>query len=416
MKRPYYGWVLVSIAMLVSMLVYGTTYHAFGLFVIPVSSEYGLSRADMNTAFVILEFGTAAMSPLVGRLLDFFPLKRIMFVSVLLLGFSFAVLGLSHSIWVSAAAIFLPLSAGMLGAAVLTMSLLMAHWFKAQRGRAMMISVMGVSLGGVVVSPVIAVLITNFGWRSALLIMAAAITILLSILILFIRERPGENDVETRAPVNIPVDPIPHAATADAKPLGIWTALRRSDFWAFSVAIAVAGSTAQTLTITLVPFAVDRGLTTVEAATIVSLFGTSAIAYKLLLAVVADKFDRITLLTAICLLGAVTNAALYVSYSYVALAACAVILGGAARALGPVVYAFVADRFGVQSFGTIRGLSGVVIAIVGAAFARFAGEVYDRTGSYDILFTTFILVDVIAAMLMISMRYTKPPLIRVAAA
>jgi len=101
-KRIYYGWVIVGLAALTYMVIYGSTFAAFGLFVLPVSEDFGLSRADMNTAFVVLNVGIAVSSPLIGRLLDYFPVRRIMMICAALLGLSLATLGLSHSVRLSA--------------------------------------------------------------------------------------------------------------------------------------------------------------------------------------------------------------------------------------------------------------------------------------------------------------------------
>lgn len=70
MRGLYYGWTIVGVSMLIGGLVVGLTFSAFGLFVTPVSEEFGLSRADMNTALIIRNIGSAAMAPLIGRLVD----------------------------------------------------------------------------------------------------------------------------------------------------------------------------------------------------------------------------------------------------------------------------------------------------------------------------------------------------------
>lgn len=197
MGRVYYGWCIVAIAVLANMLVVGSTYSAFGLFVLPVSAEYQLSRANMNTALILLNLAAAVVAPLLGRLLDRFPAKRIMMVCAVLLALSFTVLGLSRSLWLSAAFMTLPLAAGINGAAGLTMNVLVARWFVAQRGRAMALSVLGLSLGSVVVTPLVGFLIETQGWRTALLMMGAAHGLLLMLLATFVRERPGPGEVES---------------------------------------------------------------------------------------------------------------------------------------------------------------------------------------------------------------------------
>ena len=55
----YYGWYVVMMAAAVYAVVMGTTFSAFGLFVVPVSEDLQLSRADMNMALILLNIGSA---------------------------------------------------------------------------------------------------------------------------------------------------------------------------------------------------------------------------------------------------------------------------------------------------------------------------------------------------------------------
>lgn len=72
MRRIYYGWFIVAASMLIYMLIIGSTFSVFGLFVQPVSEEFGLSRADMNTGLILLNLGNAALAPFIGQILGEF--------------------------------------------------------------------------------------------------------------------------------------------------------------------------------------------------------------------------------------------------------------------------------------------------------------------------------------------------------
>lgn len=409
MPRVYYGWCIVAIAVLANMLVVGATYSAFGLFVLPVSAEYQLSRANMNTALILLNLAAAVMAPLIGRMLDRFPAKRIMMVCALLLGASLTALGLSQSVWLSAAFMTLPLAAGVNGAAGLTMNVLVARWFVAQRGRAMALSVVGLSLGSVLVTPLVGVLIETYGWRTALMAVGVAEAGLLLLLATFVRERPRADEVEggRRAPAAA-VSAKP-AAAPPVGPMAVGAILRMPQFWSIALSAALGMGMAQALTVSVVPLALDEGMTMLQATSLVSLIGLAAIASKLLLAVVADKVDRVVLLSGLFILGALLNAALLASEGYAMLVACALLMGVTIGTLAPLVWTLLADRFGAASFGTVRGLSAPISSLMGAASVRFAGEVFDRTGGYDLMFASFIGAQLLAAIGMFSTRFIRPP-------
>src|SRR4051812_2974377 len=109
--KMYYGWVIVAVGMIVMALAVGASIAAFGLYVLPVSTEFGLTRAQVNTAPILLNFGMAVAGPLLGRLLDQHSARLLMVASALLFGGSLILLGLSQNVWLSAAVVAVPLAA-----------------------------------------------------------------------------------------------------------------------------------------------------------------------------------------------------------------------------------------------------------------------------------------------------------------
>ena len=404
MRRIYFGWYVVAISVLTFMLLIGTTFTAFGLFVVPVSEDLGLSRADMNTALILLNIGNAAVAPVIGRMLDRFPMRRIMIACAVLFGACLVALGLSKSLLLSAFVFALPLAIALQGTGMLTMTVLIARWFQVQRGRAMVLAALGMSLGGILVTPLIGLLIQAEGWRAALITAGCAVTAIMLAAALVVRDRPGPNDVEGGQSAG--AAPKPAAIGAPAK---MGEILGTGQFWTIAIGSALALAVGQAAMISLAPLALGAGLTIVKATTLISAAGAGAIGGKLVLAAVADRVDRVALLTGLFLLMIGVAAVLVVSKSYFALLGSAAALGVATGAMPPIFYALLADRFGAASFGTVRGLMAPLIAIVSAIAVRFAGEVYDRTGDYDVMFYTFIVAQLIAAAVMFSTRFFGRP-------
>lgn len=400
----YYGWYVVMMAAAVYAVVMGTTFSAFGLFVVPVSEDLQLSRADMNTALILLNIGSAMLAPIVGRLLDRISARRIMIASALLTGLSFTILSFSTSLLLSAIAMALTLAAAVQGGCTLTMSVLIARWFTARRGRAMILAMMGASLGSIMIVPIIAWSIEHEGWRSTLLMIGVVDMIFLLVLALLVRERPRPGELEGSALAEKLV------ATADAQssePASIKSLLRMPQFWTMGISCAIAMAMMQAIIITIVPLALDAGLTTVQAAGLISITGVAALASKMLLAVVADKVDRILMLAVLFGLGAIVSILLLLGDTYPLLVACAVMLGISSSAAAPIFYALLADRFGMVSYGTVRGLMSLLIAISGAVAMRVVGEVFDRVGNYDYVFYAFISLGSVAVVLILSTWLTK---------
>lgn len=405
-KQPfYYGWYMVAASAAVYMILIGSTYSAFALFVLPVSDEFGLSRADMNTALICLSIGSSLLAPLIGRLVDRFPLRRAMIISAIVFGLSMSALGLSHSLAFSAFLLVIPLPAALLGTGTITMTVLVARWFTVQRGRAMALSILGMSMGAFVLAPVIGLLIEGIGWRLALIVSGIVGSSLLLLLSIAVRDRPGEGDVEGQKGAALPrMEAVAVPATTPPK---VGSVLRRMDFWLIALSTALTTSIMQAIGISIVPLALEDGLSMLQATSLVSATGGAAIAGKLVLSVFADRVDRIALMTSMFVLSAAVNVALLMNTGFYPLLACAALLGVATGALMPVFYALLADRFGTQVFGTVRGLTVPILAVMGAVTVRFAGEVYDRTSSYNLLFAVFVVAQLLAAVLIFSTRFTR---------
>jgi MFS family permease len=144
-----------------------------------------------------------------------------------------------------------------------------------------------------------------------------------------------------------------------------------------------------------------------EAAALVPMLGLAAVAGKLVLAVIADKVSRIYLMVGIFALAAAANAALLVGHGEAALIACAAAIGIASGGIPPLLYALLADRFGPSSFGTVAGLLAPFSLVLGALSFRFAGEVFDRTGGYQLMHLAFTVAALLAAALMFATRFTR---------
>ncbi len=406
MRQVYYGWYVVAITIIIFMVLVGSIFSAFGVFVLPVSAELGLSRAQMNTAIGLVSFGNAALAPFVGWLLDRAPVKSVMVVCSIMYGLSMVTLGITHSLWLSALTLTLGIPLAYLGAGSLSATLLVARWFTARRGRAMMLTGLGLSLGSLIGPPAIGLLVEANGWRTSLLILGVGLGALLVSLAVIVRERPGPNDVESR---HEPVSALRVAEEARhaAAPMKVLAILRMPQFWTMSISTAVAMGVFTTIAISLVPLARAHGFSMLEATGLMSVMGAAAIVGALLLAPIADRVDRVLLLTGLFLLGVLLDVVLLTGYRYPILLAGAIILGVATGTATPTFYAVLADRFRTSSFGTVRGISFLLLGVFGVLELRFGGALFDKTGDYRATFTAAIVLSVAAAALMFTTRFTR---------
>lgn len=384
----YYGWIIVLVTVLYYIVIIGATYSSFSVFVLPVSADMDLSRAEINTTVILLSAGSALLAPFIGRILDRLPARPIMIVSSVLIGASLVGLSLSNSPWLSAVIIGLPLAIGYVGAGSMTMSVLIARWFVTQRGRAMALSSMGTSFATIAVPPVVGLLVNLYNWRVALGLVGLVVTASLVALAFLVRERPGPGDFEGGRTATVGI-PAHSESLAPESPASVRDLLAMPLFWTLGLGVAVMLGVLQALSISIVPLAVERGVTALQATSLISLFGVGAFCGISAFATVADKIDRLVLLTWLSCVLVLLSGLLFVSEGYLTLATWAFLLGVTSGPVAPAFFALLADRFGAASFGTVRGLMTPVMAIVGMAAIRLAGEIFDRAGGYDFMILAF---------------------------
>jgi MFS family permease len=404
--RLYYGWIIVAAALVMFTLILGSTMYAFGVFVRPVSEAFGLTRAEANTGYVLLTLGGAVGAPLMGKLLDRVPIRRIMLACALMLGLSLVALGLSQSLWLSAIILAVPLAFSVQGG-IISANAVVARWFSVYRGRAMSIALFGMSLAGIIVTPAIAFSIESFAWRPTLISVGAIVTVLLVALLLVFREKPGPDDIESTKPAPAQAEAAPPAA--DAKPMTALTILAMPQFWAIAISTAITLGFSGAIMVSLVPLAEGLGVPPIQAASLIAILSFAGFSGGVVAAWISDRINRMLLLSIVYALLAAVALAFYFSNTLALLAITTALSGICGGIASPAFHALIADRFGTVSFGTAYGLTSVVMTIVSALAARYAGEVFDRTGSYGWLFLTIIVLQLIAAALMFGARMLPTP-------
>lgn len=170
----YYGWRVVAALFVVGMMVYGGGLYAFTLFIPPLTSEFGWSRAA--TGGLVSIFWLAAPLTLAGsyvnnRLGAF----RLVSAGVIIEGVCMILVGLSHSL----TGMFIIRTVMGLGKIMMAagVNLQAAAWFRRRFGMALAVCYSGWHFGGLVLAPVAQFCIDQVGWRNTSFLLGALIII-----------------------------------------------------------------------------------------------------------------------------------------------------------------------------------------------------------------------------------------------
>jgi sugar phosphate permease len=387
----YRGWQVLAGAFASSILIVGGTLYIFGLLVAPLSREFGLSRADVNTGLIAAIVGIALWSPFVGQLIDRVSIRILMPLGALLTAAGVAVIAISHSPVVMMAGAAVLLGFGISAAGTLAGNAVVARWFHRRRGRALGLMSVSTSVGGVLIPPVAALLIERFGWRPALLMIAVVIGVGASLLGFFaMRDRPSEGELLAAGETEV-ADTGPAAAAADqAEPqVTMGAILRNRDFWLILLGAGLLLAIDQVLVATNIPFFQGQGVALAAASILVAVQSGAAIVGKLLVGFLAERVDIRRLFAGVGALHAVLMMFYIFWPGYWPMLLIIAVIGVAVGGSLPLWGLLVAASFRSQDFGKASGAMGPGMQILSIVFVRLSGEAFDRTGSYQLAMWCF---------------------------
>jgi predicted MFS family arabinose efflux permease len=378
------GWAITGALSITETVSYGILYYAFAAFLVPMHEDLGWSTAQLTGAFSLAILISAIAGIPVGRYLDSHSPRGLMTVGAL--GGALLVLAWSrvdglfafYAIWIGI---------GLVMAAVLyeaAFTVLAKHFADpGERRRAMTAMTLVAALASFIFVPLSQALNDAYGWRDALIILAAilgAITVPLHALVL--RQAPTEDDAEH---VN-----APSAAAAEV--------LRTSAFWMLSVAFFLAQFAGIGTMVLAIPFLLERDYSAEFAALAVGLFGISQIPGRIVFAPLAGRVSAAcSLATAFGLIA--TGIAIVVSIDAAAAVVSGFVLLGMGNGMATLARAAVlADRYGRAAYGTIAGAAAAV-TIAARAAAPVAAAVYATAVGYAALFWTLAAVAGLATAL-----------------
>ncbi|WP_436803948.1 MFS transporter [Sphingomonas sp. DT-51] len=364
------GWPLVAAAMLGAGLGPGLYQNLSSLFTPGLERSFGWSRGEIATAAGLALIGAIA-APLIGRTADRFGVRPVITASMLLLGAAYLWLAaIGGAIWHYQLGVLL-LVLTIPGTSSLAYGKLIAASFERRRGLALGLGTSGLALATIVAAPALGWVIGRYGWRSGFVALAAGSAVLaLPLILLAIRGAP-------RAII------APRLPPSETTGVSARDARRDRRFWILvTSALLINGATTGLVT-QLVPIGIEFGQSSAQAALLLTSFAASAIAGRLFVGVLIDRFRPQPVAAGFALVSAGAFGALAFAPSgqptLLLLVFLAGLMNGAENDLLPF---FAARLFGLRAYAEIYGtamplaLSGTAIGIIGF------GRLHDAFGTY----------------------------------
>ena len=368
-------WLIVAALFTVTYGV-STPLAAYGVFLPVFAETFSWSRGAISTALSLnlLLGGVAGFG--IGALADRHGPRVMLVVTVILAGTAFALVSLIGSLWQ------LYLLVGVLGGIGMSSFYLLStttvtRWFDEHRGLALALVLVGFNLGYITAGPLSAWLIAKVGWRAAYAMLGSACGLVTMLAALTVRLPGAQETGEPRA-ANPRIDP--------AAGLTLAQALVDMRQWYLNVSWLLLGGLSLMVSVHIVPFAHDQGISLAGASLALTAYGTGSVCGRVASGVVSDRLGTFTtirlgyalqLAALLVLLGLSSRGALLGSL---------VVLGVGFAAADTMLAKAVPDVFGTRALGAILGVLNLGWRCGAAIGPAAAGFLYDLTGSYAIPF------------------------------
>ena len=386
--RVFYGWWIVAASVLTNAILTGSVFVGFSAFIIPIEQTFGWGRSVISAAFSLRQLESGLAAPFLGFLVDRYGARVFIIGGAVVTGLGLIALGLLSSNIFTFYLFFIIVAIGTSGVShSVTWPIVIARWFRRNRGKAIGIAVIGPTIGGPLVILNQAVE-DQFGWRTVIAAHGVVVLVLVSLLGLVARERPEPYGLrpDGDAAPEAGADAAGAARAEQERGLRFAEVVRLPAFWLLTIYLGgmFVGSSGL-LTHELPYFEQDKGFSTLAASVMVALtFGVSAIG-RIGGGAMLDRVDYRVVMAGAALAMAVSFVYLQVvTIDSWPMALPFVVLFGVAFGTNiPMRATLPSLMFGNRSLGALVGVINGSTVMAGLAGPLMLGVVFDLQGSYS---------------------------------
>ena len=397
-RRPSWQTPLVIIAAgcLIALLGFGAR-SAYGLLLEPMTGARGWGRETFAIAIAIQNLVWGFGVPFASMLADRYGPSRVLAVGAIVYGIGTA--GMATATTGAGLTLFGGVLTG-LGIALTSFSIALAAMAKVvDPGRQSLVLGIGTSagsLGQVIFSPLSQLVIAEYGWDSALFFLAASVLFIAPLAFVL----PGNAETTGRATIE--------QGLGEA----IVEAAQHRGYVLLTLGFFVCGFHVAFITVHFPAYVKDLGLAAEVGAWAIAIIGLFNIMGSFLSGLAGQRWPKKNGLVVIYSLRAIAISALLIAdKSATTIYAFAAVMGILWLSTVPLTSGIVAQVFGLRFMATLFGFVFLSHQLGSFLGVWLGGYLYDRTGSYDVVWWTGVALSIVAALL--HMPINERPLRRV---
>lgn len=402
MERIYYGWWIVLANFTIVFYVAGTIFYGFTAFIEPLVAEFGWSYTQVSLASSIRGLEMGLLAPVVGLLVDRFGPRRLLFIGIIVLGAGIILFGLTQSLLMFYGS-FVLIAFGAGGCTSVVTLTVVANWFDRNVGKAMGVMVSGFGASGLIV-PIIVWLIGAYGWRTAAIILGLGMWIIGLPVACIVRNKPedygyyadGKRSEDGRKP--------PSEGNAFRADMRFKELLKKRAFFFVNLSEAIRLMTLTAVITHIMPYLSTMNFSRITAGLVAAgiplLSVIGRFGFGWLGDVVEKKHAMVAAfslmgLGALCLSYITVDVLLYIFIFFFSVG-----YGGLTVLRG----AFLREYYGRKFFGKLIGIMMGFGAGGGVIGPTAAGWVFDKAGTYHLVWLVFTGLIGIAILLLLAVE------------
>lgn len=388
----------------------------------PISSEFGLSRAQASISSGIGGLVSGVIFSLAGWLSDKFGPKGVMVTGACIAGTGMVFLSFVTTPWAYFVVWGLIVAGVSLGFTV-AVDTMLTNWFLRKRGLAFSIRFTITGLIPALMLPIVSWLIYTQGWRATSLIWGGVVFAGIPFTLYFVRQKQPEYygllpdgakiKIGSEAdPKTLMAEGLKYATSTQERSFTIRQIVRTPTYWVLTVTGVLRTVVYQGLSIHIIPFLIDIGISPLAASGMLAISSLFMIPSSFFGGIIADRVKKQYLkflMAGTLVISALGIAAYLIVPTIIGVYIFLTLWGFGGGSFTPLDIVLRSRYFGRKAYGQQQGISMLFSTPVAFFAPIYTGWMHDITGSYTTPFTLFIVLASFSAIIICLVLIPKSP-------
>jgi MFS family permease len=395
----YDGWRVVVVCFLVATFGWGFGFYGQSVYVAELHRSQGWPTSVISGATTFFYLFGALLVAFMSEAIRAAGPRKCLLAGIVSLAVAAALIGRVASPWQLYAA-YAVLAFGWAGTSLGAITNTLGLWFDTKRGMAISLALNGASFGGIAGVPLLVAAIGTLGFAGALLSVAAVMLVLMvPVILIFVGQPPAHGAIPSAAAVSN----MPSATRIRAE------AFRDFAFLTVAIAFSLVLFAQVGFIVHLISF-LDPLIGRESAAVAIALLTAMAVVGRLLFSTVIDQLNQ-RLASALSFISQAAALAVIInSHDAIVLTVACAVFGFSVGNLITLPSLIVQREFDSRAFGVLISLITAITQVTYAFGPGIIGLLRDLSGSYALPFYGCVVLELVAALLIMMRKQTLAPL------